>query len=337
MTRITVLAGGVGGAKFVRGLRDAIRRRSGDYSIDVVVNTGDDAWVSGLKLCPDLDSITYALAGISDTTRGWGREGETERVSAELLTFGVGWPWFTLGDLDLSMHIARTGILHDGQSLSTAVDFLTGRWNLGVQLHPMTDDDAETHVDVTIDGNRKLIHFQEWWVRYRAAVSTHGFIRQGAKDPHASPGALSAVQNADIVLVAPSNPVVSIDTILGIPDLRQALRDTAAPVVGVSPIIEGAAVRGMADKCLTAVGVDVSAVGVAQHYGSRTRSGLLDGWLIGLEDAASKPDIAALGMPVRAVPLWMRSAAEADALAVSALMFAEDRRGRADGGLEPIL
>ena len=169
--RITVLAGGVGGARFLLGLRALVRSGAAigtgdlgqDTSIDAVVNTGDDAWVAGLRITPDLDSIMYALAGVNDTARGWGRVGETLRVSAELETWGVGWPWFTLGDLDLGAHIARTAWLREGLPLGEAARRLGARWDLGVRLLPATDDEFETHVVVLDERDtERSLHFQEW-------------------------------------------------------------------------------------------------------------------------------------------------------------------------------
>ena len=168
---VTVLAGGVGGARFLLGVRAALRGT--DAVIRAVVNTGDDMWLAGLRITPDLDSIMYALAGVNDTERGWGRQGETERVSAELQAWGVGWPWFTLGDLDLGAHISRTAWLREGVPLSEVVRHLTARWPLGVDLIPATDDEVETHV-ITADGLR-TIPMEEELYAYRGQT----FCRPG--------------------------------------------------------------------------------------------------------------------------------------------------------------
>ncbi|PJJ71710.1 LPPG:FO 2-phospho-L-lactate transferase [Diaminobutyricimonas aerilata] len=321
--RITVIAGGVGGARFVRGVREWARRESPDSTIDVVVNTGDDAWVAGLRITPDLDSIMYTLAGVNDEQRGWGRVGETERVSAELREWGVGWPWFTLGDLDLGAHIARTSWLREGLPLSTAVERLTARWPLGVRLLPATDAEAETHVHVRDpEGGDRVMHFQEWWTRHRAALPAVRFEQRGVEQAVPAPGVLEAIGDADVVLVAPSNPVVSIGTVLAVPGIRDAVRGTAAPVVGVSPIIGGAAVRGMADACLTAIGVRTAADAVAGHYGARSRGGVLDSWLLAEEDAALVDDVRALGLRTEAAPLWMRDSDTSAALARDAVRLA---------------
>src|SRR5665213_365816 len=212
--------------------------------VTAVVNTGDDMWLTGLRIAPDLDSIMYTLAGQNDEVRGWGRIGETERVSAELREYGVGWPWFTLGDLDLGTHITRSHYLRSGLTLAEATDRITARWDLGVHLLPVTNDEVETHV-VVEDGTS--MHFQEWWTRHRAALHAARFVQQNVEAASPAPGVVESIMTADVVLLAPSNPVVSIGTILGIPGIRAALRATRAPVVGVSPIIGGSVVRGMAD------------------------------------------------------------------------------------------
>ncbi|MET0448396.1 MAG: 2-phospho-L-lactate transferase CofD family protein, partial [Aeromicrobium sp.] len=172
--KITVLSGGVGGARFLRGLRAA----APSADITAVVNVGDDMWLTGLRIAPDLDSIMYTLAGENDEQRGWGRVGETERVSAELRAYGVGWPWFTLGDLDLGTHLARTAWLREGATPSQVATRLQARWPLGVRLIPATDTEVDTYVRVAdadeLDGEREL-HFQEWWTRYRAALPAIAF------------------------------------------------------------------------------------------------------------------------------------------------------------------
>ena len=318
---IVVLSGGVGGARFLRGLRGAV---GPDDSIIAIVNVGDDMWLTGVRIAPDLDSIMYTLAGVNDEERGWGRVGESERVSAELVAYGVGWPWFTLGDLDLGTHLARTHYLRAGVPLSKATELLSARWELGVRLIPATDDEVETYV-VTDEGT---MHFQEWWTKHRAKLPAQAFEYTDATVASPAPGVLDALRDADLILVAPSNPVVSIGSILAIPGIRGGLAAASAPVVGVSPIIAGAVVRGMADACLTAIGVATSAAAVALHYGARsfdgrldTRKstslwpssvgqrelqGLLDGWLVDETDAATVPLLEAANIRCAAVPLWMR-------------------------------
>ena len=339
-----MLAGGVGGARFVRGLREAVRRAPvgsavAGSAIDVIVNTGDDWWLAGLRITPDLDSMLYTLSGQNDDVRGWGRVGESERVSAELQAYGVTPEWFTLGDLDLGTHIARSAWLRAGLTPSEVVERLTTRWNLGgVRLHPATDDEIDTHVWVVSDtGAEEDMHFQEWWTRYRAQVPALRFEQRGVAAARPSPGALAALAGADVVLVAPSNPVVSIGTILGIPHLRDAVLAAGsgtgdsrpasgpAPIVGVSPIIAGAAVRGMADACLSTIGVATDAGAVARHYGARSQGGLLDAWLVGVEDESLVTDLRADGVAAAAVPLWMHDLDTAAALAEAALASSAER------------
>ncbi|MFD1722478.1 2-phospho-L-lactate transferase [Amnibacterium endophyticum] len=317
--RITVLAGGVGGARFVRGLRHLVAITDLDAEIVVVGNTGDDAWVSGVRVTPDLDSLLYALAGVNDEGRGWGREGDSERVSDELRAYGVGWPWFTLGDLDLGTCLARTALLRDGLPLSAVVERLAARWPLGVTLLPATDQEVETWVHVVEDGRDRELHFEEWWVRTRAALPATAFVQRGVERAVPAPGVVEAIAEADVVLLAPSNPVVSIGTILGIPGIRQALAATAAPVVGLSPIIRGTALRGMANACLTTIGVAVDAAAVARHYGARAHGGLLDGWLVDEADADGVPGLETGGIRARAVPLRMTDDAATAAMARAAL------------------
>jgi LPPG:FO 2-phospho-L-lactate transferase len=323
--KITVISGGVGGARFLRGVRAHVREAFPDgaggstASITAVVNTGDDMWLSGLRIAPDLDSIMYTLAGENDEVRVWGRIGESERVSTELRAYGVGWPWFTLGDLDIGTHLARTSMLRDGLTLAEATARITARWPLGVALVPATNDEVETHVVVS-DGSS--MHFQEWWTKHRATLPAQEFVQQNVATALPAPGVLEAIATADVVLLAPSNPVVSIGTVLGIPGIRDAVRSTPAAVVGVSPIIGGAVVRGMAYACLATIGVETAADAVAQHYGSRASGGVLDAWLLAEEDAALSAAVSQSGIRASVVPLWMRDIPTSSALAAASLAAA---------------
>jgi LPPG:FO 2-phospho-L-lactate transferase len=308
-----VLAGGVGGARFLRGVRAACP----SDELIAVVNTGDDVTLHGLRICPDLDSCMYTLGEVHDHERGWGRAGETWRIKDELDAYGAEPSWFQLGDLDIATHLVRTRMLDAGFALSEVTAALCERWQPGVRLVPMTDDRCETHVIVELDGARKAIHFQEWWIKHRARVPALGFVQIGVEDAEPAPGVLEAIGTADVVLVAPSNPVVSIGTILGVQGIGEALLDGPAPVVGLSPIIGGAPVRGMADACLPTIGVEVSAEGVGRHYGARKDGGLLDGWLIHDTDRAVVPGVA-----VRAVPLLMSSDDATAAMVRTALELA---------------
>ena len=329
MTRVVVLAGGVGGSRFALGVRAALERRAdaaASASVDpftIVVNTGDDLWLSGVRLQPDVDSIVYALAGVNDAERGWGRAGDSERVNHELQEWGAGWPWFTLGDLDLGTHLARTGWLRDGLTPAEVIARMSQRWPLGARLLPMTDAEVDTVVTVDDDGVDRQMHFQEWWTRHRASLTPLRFENPGIEAAAPAPGVLDAIADADVVLIAPSNPVVSIGPILAVPGIREALRAAPGRVVGISPIIGGRVVRGMADVCLTAIGVETSAAAVAAHYGARSSGGLLDAWLMAEEDAASARDVGRLGIRPVVAPLWMRDAASSAALAEAALQTAE--------------
>ena len=322
---VVVLAGGVGGSRFVLGLRDALARRPG-AEITVIANTGDDLWLSGVRLQPDVDSMLYALAGVNDAERGWGRAGESSRAWEEVAAFGAGWPWFTLGDLDLGTHLARTGWLREGVPLGEVVARLAARWDLGgVRILPMTESEVDTRVIVDgpdgVDGSsgEQELHFEEWWVRHRAALPARRFLNPGIESAVPAPGVLEAIADADRVILAPSNPVVSIGPILAVPGIRDAVRNAPGRVVGVSPIIGGAVVRGMADACLTAIGVETAADAVGLHYGARAHGGLLDAWLIGEEDAALAESLRAAGLTTVVTPLWMRDAHSSASLALAAL------------------
>ncbi|MGW4292150.1 2-phospho-L-lactate transferase [Micromonospora chersina] len=311
--RIVVLTGGIGGARFLLGVRAYAREVGAE--VTAVVNVGDDLLLHGLKVCPDLDSVMYTLGGGADPERGWGRVGETWTVKSELAAYGAEPAWFGLGDKDIATHLVRTTMLNAGYPLSQVTEALATRWQPGVRLLPATDDRLETHVVVDVDGGQRAIHFQEWWVRHRADLPTHRFVFVGAEAAKPAPGVLEAIGAADVVLVAPSNPVVSIAPILAVPGLRDAVADGPAPVVGVSPIIGGAPVRGMADRCLSVLGVECSAAGVGGLYGGRSAGGLLDGWLVAPEDAGTVvPEVT-----VRAAPLRMTDEAATVAMVRAAL------------------
>lgn len=324
--RIVVLSGGVGGAKFTLGVRQFLRQRWPDghgettAHLSVICNVGDDFWLAGLRITPDLDSVMYHLADEADIDRGWGRKHESERVSAEMTAYGVGWPWFTLGDLDLGTHIARTAWLREGASLTTVVEKLTARWNLSTRLIPASDDEVETRVRA---GGQEM-HFEEWWVRLRGNPTADAFLQPGAATAKPAVAALSAIANADVILVAPSNPVVSIGTMIGltgsrsaipgIPGLKDALRAAAAPIVGLSPIIAGKPLRGMADVCLATMGIEANPYAVAAAYGARDEGGILDAWLVDEVEPAESLD----GIRVAQRPLVFTSLEETAAIAADA-------------------
>jgi LPPG:FO 2-phospho-L-lactate transferase len=310
--RIVALAGGIGGSRFLRGVQAV----APDAELTVVVNTGDDLTVHGLRVCPDLDTVMYTLGGGIDEQRGWGRQDETWSVREELRAYDAPTAWFGLGDRDLATHLVRRQMLDAGYPLSAVTAALCARWEPGATLLPMSDDRFETHVLVEVDGRRRAIHFQEWWVRHRAGLPAEAFIYVGADSAEPGPGVLDALAAADVVLLPPSNPVVSIGTVLQLPGVREAMADRT--VVGVSPIVGGRPVRGMADACLRAIGVETTAQAVGRHYGARSQGGLLDAWLVDGSDAGAEVP----GVAVRAVPLLMSDPEATAAMARSALDLA---------------
>ncbi|RKN37411.1 2-phospho-L-lactate transferase [Streptomyces hoynatensis] len=319
MRRIVVLSGGIGGARFLRGLQ----RAAPEADITVIGNTGDDIHLFGLKVCPDLDTVMYTLGGGIHEEQGWGRADETFTVKEELAAYGVGPEWFGLGDRDFATHIVRTQMIAAGYPLSAVTEALCRRWQPGVRLLPMTDDRVETHVLIDDGaGGRKAVHFQEYWVRLRASVPAHAVVPVGAEQARPAPGVLEALAEADLVLFPPSNPVVSVGTILAVPGMREGIAEAGVPVIGLSPLIGGAPVRGMADKVLAAVGVESTAAAVAQHYGS----GLLDGWLVDTADRDAVTVVEADGIRCRAVPLLMTDVDAAADMARAALDLAREVR-----------
>lgn len=315
MQRITALAGGIGGARFLRGLR----RAAPDAEITVIGNTADDIVLHGLYISPDLDTVMYTLGGGIHEGQGWGRDGETFSVARELAAYGAQPDWFALGDRDIATHILRTEMLGAGYSLSAVTEALCDRWQPGVRLIPMTNDRVQTHVVIDEGEGARAVHFQEWWVRLHAKVPAERIVIVGIDESSAAPGVLDAIASADVVVLPPSNPVVSIGPILAVAGVRDGLRATSAPVVGVSPIISGAPVRGMADACLTAIGVETSAAAVAGMY-----SDFLDGWLVDESDAASVGVIEEGGARCIAVPLFMRDVEAAATMARHALDLATE-------------
>jgi LPPG:FO 2-phospho-L-lactate transferase len=324
--RITVLSGGVGGARFLQGLLHLLARpETPPAEVTVVANTGDDIWLHGLKVCPDLDTVMYTLGDGIDQERGWGRTDETWHAKEELAAYGVEPTWFGLGDRDLATHLVRTQMLDAGYPLSAVTAALCERWRPGVRLLPMSDERVETHIvvdDPEEPSGQRAIHFQEYWVRLHAEVTARAVVAVGLEASRPAPGVLDAVERADVVLLPPSNPVVSVGTILGVPGVREAVRRTSAPVVGLSPVVAGSHVRGMAAQLLTALGVEVSAAGVAGHYGARDRGGVLDGWLVDSLDEGDVDRVQASGIACRAVPLMMTDHDATAAMAAAALDLA---------------
>jgi LPPG:FO 2-phospho-L-lactate transferase len=271
--KVVALAGGVGAGKFLRGLVRAVP----PAEITAVVNTGDDLDVHGLRVCPDLDSVTYWLGDAFDRERGWGRRDETFRATEELAAFDPDAAWFGLGDLDLATHLFRTRSLADGMSLSEITSRIAARFGIDVAILPMTEQPVETRLDVAADGLELDLHFQEYWVRRGARDDVKAIRFEGVFGAAPAPGVLDAIASADVLVICPSNPVVSIGPILAVHGIRTAV--AAKPVVGISPIVGGRPLAGMADRLMPVVGLEVSAVGAAHAYAD-----LLDGWVLDRAD-----------------------------------------------------
>lgn len=269
--RIVALAGGVGAARFLRGLV----RTADPTALTVVANTGDDLVMHGLRVSPDVDTVVYTLGGGIDEAQGWGRAEDATTVQDELAARYGEPAWFTLGDRDLATHVLRTAWLAQGATLSEVTARLADAWGLELTLRPMSDERVTTRID-TADG--RDLHFQQWWVGERGEPRVAGVRFDGASDVVPAPGVLGAIAVADAVVLCPSNPVVSIGPILALPGVRAALRTT--PTVGVSPIVGGRVVRGMADRLLPVVGCGVDAAEVAGLYAD-----VLDGWVLDDADA----------------------------------------------------
>lgn len=329
--RIVVLAGGVGGARFLRGLR----RAQPDAEITVIGNTGDDITLFGLRVCPDLDTVMYTLGEGIDDAQGWGRAKESYTVKDELAAYGAQPQWFGLGDRDFATHIRRSELLATGTPLSEVTARLCERWQPGVRLLPMSDDPVETHVlledaaatpgapaEPEPGTGQRTVHFQEYWVRLHAEPRAVGIVPVGAEHARPAPGVLDAIADCDAVVLPPSNPVVSIGIVLAVPGIRAAVIEAGVPVVGLSPIIDGRPLRGMADRVLSAVGAESSAAGVAEFYGSA----MLDGWLVDEADADAVDRVEAAGIRCCAAPLVMHDVDAAARMATDALALAAEVR-----------
>jgi LPPG:FO 2-phospho-L-lactate transferase len=308
--RVVALAGGVGGGKFLRGLVRAVAPRD----VTAVVNTGDDITVHGLRVCPDLDSVTYWLGDVFDRERGWGRRDETFRATEELGRFDPGASWFGLGDLDLATHLFRTSLLDEGMTLSEVTKRVAERFGIAARILPMSDDPVETRIDVVDLGRQLDLHFQEYWVKRRGLDQVKGVRFAGAAQARPTEGVLDAIEAADALVLAPSNPVVSMGPILAVPGIRDAIERRRDVCVGVSGIVAGAPLAGMADRLMPAVGIEVTSAGVATHYAE-----LISAFLIDERDAELADRVSALGIRVGVMDTVMSDDARAEAVARSAL------------------
>ena len=303
---LAALAGGVGAARFLSGLVRAVP----PADVVAIVNTADDDEFHGLHVSPDLDSVTYTLAGASNVAQGWGLEGETFATLGALERYGVE-TWFRLGDKDLATHLYRTQRLRAGATLTEVTAEITRAWAVESTLLPMSDDDVRTRI--TVADGRELT-MQEWFVRERAEPPVVSVRFDGAERARPAPGVLEALDRADAILVCPSNPVISIGPVLAVPGIRDALAARRARVVAVSPIIGGAPVKGPADRLMAPLGIDVSCVGVAAHYAPLCGTMVIDAI-----DAARAPEVEALGVRAVVTDTMMRSPEIAVALAREAL------------------
>jgi LPPG:FO 2-phospho-L-lactate transferase len=298
---IVVLAGGVGAARFLQGLVQVVPQER----LTVIVNTGDDRDFYGLHVSPDLDIVMYTLAGVVDETHGWGIQNDTYNTMQQLTRYGNE-DWFMLGDRDLATHIHRTKLLRQGKTLSKVTEELRGLLGLSIRILPMTDQAVATHIQTPIG----LLHFQEYMVKRRCTDEVLDVVFVGANESQPAPGVLDAIKEAEAILIAPSNPIVSIGSILAVPGIHDALHEASGTVVAVSPIVGGAPIKGPADKLMRGLGMEVSAVGVASCYRD-----FLDVMVIDEQDAHLLSKIEDLGIPAVATNTIMRDGAAKAALA----------------------
>jgi LPPG:FO 2-phospho-L-lactate transferase len=308
--RVTALAGGIGAGKFLRGLVRAVAPEA----VTVIANTGDDIAMHGLHVSPDLDSVTYWLGDVFDRERGWGRRDETFRATEELRSFDPEQAWFNLGDLDLATHLYRTNLLAAGETLTSATAAVARRFGVVPRIIPMSDDPVTTRISVVADGEELELHFQDYWVRRGGRDEVKAVRYEGAERSRPAPGVLEALADADAIVLCPSNPVASLGPILSVPGIREAVGARGTDVVGVSGIVAGAPLAGMADRLMPAAGAEVTAAGAAECY-----RGLLGAWVVDDVDRALIPRIEATGLRVGATDSIMTDDAKAEALARFAL------------------
>lgn len=312
------LAGGVGGAKLADGLARAIDADS----LTVVVNTGDDFDLYGLRISPDLDTVMYTLAGMANPETGWGIAGDTWHNFEMLDKYGVA-PWFRLGDRDLATHLLRTEMLADGLPPSAVTRELCRRLNVAPRVMPMSDDRVRT----VIDTEQGLLPFQEYFVRHRWQPVARAIILEGCDEAEAAPGMLRAIETADTIVICPSNPYLSIDPILGLRGVRDVLLNATAPIIAVTPIIAGEAVKGPAAKLMRELGLQPSAVEVARHYAD-----FVNGFVLDTRDAGLASQIEAMGIGVLVTDTLMTTPDDRARLACDVISFADRLRPEKLGG-----
>lgn len=315
--RIVALAGGVGASKLLLGLYRVMSPRE----LTIIVNTGDDIELHGLAISPDLDIVTYTLAGVVNPDTGWGMQGDTFHVLRVLGQYGHE-TWFNLGDADLATHIHRTALLRSGCTLSQATDSIRRALHVEARILPMSDQPVRTMI-VTDQG---VLHFQEYLVKHRAEPTVKEILFDGIVKAKPAPGVLESLAEADGIVICPSNPLISIGPILAVPGVREALRARVAMAVAISPIVGGRSLKGPSDRMLVQVGMEASALGVARLYADLAATYVIDS-----EDVAQKTEIEALGMRVAVTSTVMRSTKDKDRLAreVLALIAAPRRAARA--------
>lgn len=305
---IVVLSGGVGGARFLQGVVQVVPQQQ----ITVISNTGDDREFYGLHVSPDVDIVLYAMAGIVDPINGWGIRDDTYNTMQQLTRYGNE-DWFLLGDRDLATHIHRTNLLRQGKTLSEVTDNLRTQLGLDLRILPMSDQPVATHIQTPAG----LLHFEEYLVKHRSADDVQDVVFVGASEARPAPGVLDAIKQADAILIAPSNPIVSVGTILAVPGIHDALHEASGMVIAISPIVGGAPIKGPADKIMRGLGLEVSAVGVTRCYRD-----FLDVMIIDEQDAQLTREIEDLGIPVVVTDTIMRDDATKAALARTALQAA---------------
>jgi LPPG:FO 2-phospho-L-lactate transferase len=313
-----VFAGGVGGAKLSEGMAHSV----GAELVTIIVNTADDFTLYDLHISPDLDTVMYTLAGVNNVETGWGVAGDTFQNFAMLDRYGIA-PWFHVGDKDIATHILRTQMLRGGASLTNVTQTLAGRLGVQSRILPMTNDPVRTIVD-TDEG---LFAFQEYFVKSRWQPEVRSLIYEGAEEAEPTPDVLRAIETADTIIIAPSNLYLSIDPILAVPGIKDALLNATAPIIAVTPIIGGEAVKGPAAKLMRELGTESSAVAVAQHYAE-----FLNGFVLDERDAHLKPEIEAMGMGVLITDTIMKDSDERARVACEVVTFADQLRPEKLGG-----